>query len=212
MTALLAALSLTTPVTVDEYAEKHLSCAPIEEWRPYAPREQRIEHRKRAMRACRRMGASVEACNVLDVIAMRESSGDACAVHTLGPKEYGLGIHALSVGMHLAKWDTYVDARHANVLRIPEVSTVVTMRIFRRAVVRYGADTWREVGGVFAGRKYENGEERLFCARLERVGIDCEDDPRGQLGDKLGREPTLDQDIFVIRLLAGELAKSKEGS
>jgi hypothetical protein len=135
---------------------------------------------------------------VLDVIAVRESSGDACAVHVLGPREYGLGLHGLSAGLHLAKWDPTASV---DVLRVPEVSTVVTLRIFRRAVARYRARTWREVGGVFAGRRYEGGDEFLFCRRLARAGVDCEADPRGKLGDRLGREPVAGQDAFVLGLL-----------
>lgn len=205
MLSSLIALSLTTgPTTVDEYAATQLDCPAVEDWKPYSAREKRIEYRKRAMRTCRKMGASVEACNVLDVIAIRESSGDTCAVHVLGPNEFGLGLLGLSVDLHLDKWR--VGAR-PDVLRVPEPAAVVGVRIFRRAVVRYKAKTWREVGGVFAGRKYENGEERLFCARLARVGIDCEADPRGQLGDKLGREPTPDQELFVMKLLAKHVTK-----
>lgn len=201
ITTLAALAALSSPATdVDKYAMWRLDCPRIEDWRAYAPQKKRIEARKRAMRACRKLGASKEACNVLDVIAIRESSGDPCAVHVLGPREWGLGIHGLSVGLHLDKWEPASERPLPNVLRIPEVSAVVTLRIFRRAVVRYKAKTWREVGGVFAGRKYTRDEP--FCRRLARVGIDCEADPRRQLGERLGREPTEGQDAFVLRLLA----------
>ena len=166
-----------------------------------ADRSTRHAYRRREWDTCKAMGATDETCTVLDAIAIRESSGDACSVHVLGPREYGLGMHGLNVGLHLPKWDASAERR---LLHLPEVSTVVTMRIFQRAVGPYRARRWREVAAVFAGRfefdpsETPTGDDVLFCRRLTKVGVDCNADPRGKLGKRL--RPA-GQDAFVLALL-----------
>lgn len=173
-----------------------------------ADSKQRVEYRRRSWDTCKALGATDEACNVLDAIAIRESSGDTCSVHVLGPGEYGLGLHGLSVGLHLPKWDSSEEGLDsAPLLYMPEVSTVVTMRIFRRAVGAYGARRWRDVAAVFAGRftftpgEIPVGDDFLFCRRLTRIGIDCNADPKGKLGTKLGRKKEKGQEEFLLDLL-----------
>lgn len=188
-----------------------LSCPDDHEWLEtgYGSKAERAETRQRIANTCRAMGGSVAACTVLDAMVVRESSGDACAVHVIGEDEYGLGPLGLSVGLHLSKWDPYADAM---VLKVPEVSAVIAMRIFRRAVTRYRARTWLDVNAVFAGRFHEigkretpSGDDFVFCRRLARWDIDCFSDPRGELGQRLGRSPEPGQDAFVMRLFARSL-------
>jgi hypothetical protein len=168
-----------------------------------ATKKERNETRQRVADTCMAMGATAEACTVLDELVVRESSGDTCAVHVLGPNEHGLGPLGLSVGLHLAKWNADADA---TVLRVPEVSAIVTMRIFRRAVGAYNARNWRAVAAVFAGRFGEDhsgkpmGDDFVFCERLRRRHVDCNSNPRGKLGKHLGRAPERGQEDFAREL------------
>lgn len=183
-------------------------CPSEEKWlagEDLATKQERKVTRQRVADACRRMGATVEACTVLDAMVVRESDGDPCAVHVLGPGEYGLGPLGLSVGLHLSKW----GEADRKVLHVPEVSAVVTVRLFRRAVRRYGAKSWLDINAVFAGRFNEIGQKTkplgddwVFCKRLARWDIDCMADPRGKLGKKLGTMPEPEQQRFVARLIA----------
>jgi len=182
-----------------------LRCPSEAEWLAgdIASRAERKETRKRIWDACHAMGAAEDSCVVLDEVVIRESSGDTCAVHRLGPGENGLGPLGLSVSLHLPKWNSASDPQ---VLRVPEVSAVVAMRIFRRAVTNYHAKNWRAVAAVFAGRFDEDhtskptGDDFVFCARLQRRGVDCNAKPK--LGEKLGRAPVPGQEEFVSELIA----------
>lgn len=192
------------PSLLDLHAQQ--LCPSESEWlagKDLASKEERKVTRQRVADTCRRMGATVEACTVLDEVVVRESSGDACAVHVLGPDEYGLGPLGLNVGLHLPKW----GEANRKVLHVPEVSAVITLRLYRRAIKRYKARTWLDVNAVFAGRFHEigrrtaTGDDYVFCRRLQRRGIDCMNDPRKQLGTRLGNGPEPKQGAFVARLL-----------
>jgi len=161
----------------------------------------RTDARARVKRTCRGMGASSEACRVLDAMVIRESSGDPCAVHRLGPGEYGLGVLGLSCRWHAAKWDGDCEA-----FRIPEVSAVVAIRIYRRAVQRHGAKDWREVNSVFATGKIQDraAHDNGFCHRLKRRGIDCSQ-PLPKLGKKLGTGQTADQEKSLETITSPEI-------
>jgi hypothetical protein len=145
---------------------------------------------------CRELGADRTACAVLDYVTVRESSGDPCAVHTLGPNEFGRGPQGLSVALHLRWWDPDADPM---VLHIPEISTLVTIRLWRRAMERYGARRWWQVNDIFAGRMlpkhYDRHKVARFCYELDRRRIDCEAEPR--LGVVGGTAPYHGQEQFV---------------
>lgn len=146
------------------------------------------------------MGFAREAVEVLDAIVVRESSGDRCAVHRLGPNEDGLGPGGLQVRFHLAKWDPSAPPQ---VLHVPEVSAVVMGRMFRRYKERYKARTWLRVGQIYGGRIVHGdiGMDELWCQRLARRGVDCSAE-LPEFGRKLGLGPTPGQLAFVVRLQA----------
>lgn len=162
-------------------------------------RSVRRETRARVARTCKALGADRTACEVLDYVTVRESSGDPCAVHTLGPNEYGRGPHGLSVALHLRWWDPKADPI---VLHVPEISTLVTIRLWRRAMERYGAYRWWQVNDVFAGRiaakHYDRHKVARFCYGLRKRGIDCKAEPR--LGSVGGVAPYRGQEQFVESL------------
>lgn len=170
----------------------------------------RADHIRRAFKTCRALGATREACAVLKIIAYRESSGDGCAVHVRGNggSEYGLGLHGLSWELHWPKWFRPMDQDvTTDAFRIPEISTVITLRLLRRAVHRYNARTWVEIHAVFAGRIKHNraaptDRDRInFCNRLAPKGIECNADASAQLGTKLGDGPHKGQQAFVAKLM-----------
>lgn len=121
---------------------------------------------------------------------------DPCAIHTRGVGEYGLGPFGLSVRWTLGIWDR--DAK-PEVLMIPEVATVVALRIYRRAVSRHGATTWREVNAVFAlgKNKARAVADNNWCHRMKMRGLDCEADPRGHLGKVMGNAPMEGQEEWI---------------
>ncbi len=159
-------------------------------------KEVRQDTKRRIDDTARRMGASAYARRVLATMASRESSNDPCSVHTRGVGEYGLGPFGLSVRWTLGIWDR--DAPE-EVLMIPEVATVVALRIYRRAVSRHGATTWREVNAVFAlgKNKARKVADHNWCHRMKMRGLDCEDDPRGHLGKVMGVMPTEGQEEWI---------------
>lgn len=171
-----------------------------------ATKAERDEHRRRVRATCEALGATDEACRVVDAITIRESSGDACAVHVLGPNEYGLGAHGLSWRWHQRKWYSSPGG-DPDVFRLPEVSTIVTIRLLRQAARRRDVRDWSDVGEVFAGRVHPDARERSrkarFCHRLRDAGVDCRKSPRGKLGKELGTKPTKGQEMFVLGLLQG---------
>lgn len=140
-----------------------------------ATEAEREQTRAAVRSTCRALGASETACEVLDVVTVRESAGDACAVHVLGPREYGLGPHGLSVRWQLWRWDRDADP---DILRDPVVSTVVVLRLWRHAL-RIGARSWLDLQRIYAGRGELVGEREVskrgaaWCRRLQRRGIDC---------------------------------------
>ena len=160
----------------------------------------RKDAKARVLKTCRALGGSRQACAVMGAMVSRESSGDPCAVHRLGEGEYGLGVLGLSCRWHRNKWDGDCEQ-----FRKPEVSAVVVMRIFRRAVSRHGATSWADVNEVFGTGK--NGERpaarNVFCHRLKRRGLDCQDDPRGQLGTLLGIGPVVGQERVLEEMSDG---------
>jgi len=160
-------------------------------------KEVRTDARARVRKTCRALGASKEACKVLDAMVVRESRGDPCAVHRIGEGEYGLGVLGLSCKWHRKKWDGECED-----FLIPEVSTVVAIRLYRRAVARHGAMTWREVQAVFATGKntIRPAYDNTWCHRLKQRGLDCEADPRGQLGTLLGLSPFAGQVEILERI------------
>lgn len=164
-----------------------------------SPVEVRDQARETARVTCRAMGASADACTVLDAMVMRESAGDPCAVHRLGDGELGRGVLGLSCRWHAPKWDGNCEALHD-----PAISTVVALRIYRRAVAVYGARTWADVQAVYGqgsiGRTDPRARAR-WCRRLSSRGIDCDDSPRGQLGTALGHGPYPSQAADLDALL-----------
>ena len=153
-----------------------------------SPQEVRDDTYRRIEDTAQALGMRREARRVLHAIATRESDHDPCAVHTLGVGEYGLGPLGLSIRWTLGHWHSNADP---GVLAIPEIATVITARIFRRAVKRHGARTWREVNSVFAIGKIRlrPSHDNRFCHRLSKRGVDCESDPTDQLGTELGLSP-----------------------
>lgn len=140
--------------------------------------------RARAMKACAALGATPEACRVVDAMISRESSADPCAIHVLGKGEYGKGILGMSCKWQSSKW-----AGNCDDFLLPEISVVVALRIFRRAVSRHGAATWVQVNEVFATGKlgWRPMKQYQFCKRLLRAGVSCFGNPEGQLGEALGK-------------------------
>ena len=154
-------------------------------------KEVRDDTKHRVDEMAKSMGAGADSRRVLRAMLARESSGDPCSVHTQGEGEYGLGPFGLSVRWTLAHWDREADHE---VLKIPEVATVIALRIYSRAVKLHGAKTWTEVNSVFATGKIKvrPGKDAKWCARLERYGVDCNAKPEG-LGATLGLGKTHDQ-------------------
>lgn len=148
-------------------------------------KEVRDDTRERVRHTAKEMGLKKEARSVLMTMVTRESDADPCASHTLGHNELGLGPLGLSVRWTLGHWDRSADPE---ALMIPEVAAVVAIRIMRRAVRLHGAKSWTEVNSVFATGKIKKrpDKDRKWCKRLARRGIDCNSNPAGQLGKKLG--------------------------
>lgn len=147
----------------------------------------RAQNRARVEAMARRVGAAPDVRAVLGTLLSRESSGNSCCVHTLGKGEFGLGLHGLSVHFHKHRW----DARYPReVLFVPEVSTLATLRLFDVARTRYGATNWLQVHQVFAtGRlRARPDKDARWCRRIEtRLGIKCTDTP-GSFGGRLLRD------------------------
>lgn len=193
MNAIFAMFLFLTPPVCGEWSEGFRSSE-----------EERKDARERVRETCRSLGATKQTCKVMDAMVVRESSGDSCAIHTMGPDEYGRGVLGLSVRWHRRKWQEDATGEE---FHIPEISAIVAMRIYRRAVKRHGATTWTHVNDVFAGRfgakDRDEHKQALFCNRLEKWGVDCESDPRGQLGKRLGIEPDDDQWIMLEEMNDG---------
>lgn len=202
-TAILFFVTLLTPP----------DCSPEEGsdrlWNPQNKLE-RAETRARVRATCEAMGAAAEACDVLDAMVVRESSGDACAIHVRGPGEYGVGPLGLSWRWHRHKWFQKGEATwdQAALFHVPEISAIVALRLYRIAVDHHGAKTWMDVQAVYAGR-FEDGRparraiaDRRWCARLEARGLDCTSSPRGKLGSVLGKRPEAGQETFVLELIS----------
>ncbi len=140
---------------------------------------------------CEAMGASDKACRALHAVTIRESSGDRCAAHVQGRKEFGLGPHGLSVRWQLHRWDKTADPR---VLHDPAVSTVVVLRLWRHAN-KTGAATWLDLQRVYSGNK---GAARVglppgpadgkWCAKLKARNVRCTERV-DDLGTLLGVTP-----------------------
>lgn len=165
-------------------------------------KEVRQETKARVQHIAGELGLSKDAKAVLRYMVARESSGDPCAVHTHGEGEYGLGPLGLSVRWTLSKWDSHADAE---VLHIPEVAAVVAIRILRRAVRLHGAKTWTEANSVFATGKIRvrPGKDAIYCKRLKSHGVDCNSNPAGQLGTKMGLGRTPNQ-VEVLEAMTNE--------
>jgi hypothetical protein len=188
MQPILIALALLSPPSCGDWSAGYRSGKDV-----------RRDAKRRVMRTARAMGASRETARVLRAMAIRESQADPCAVHTFGVGEFGIGVLGLSVRWHIGDWDRHADAA---VFESPEVSTVVALRIFRRAVIRHGAETWTAVNSVFGtGRNQERPvHDARFCELLRGHDVDCNGNPSGQLGRTLGIFPTPDQWAFIERL------------
>lgn len=160
----------------------------------------RKDTRARVAKTCAAMKADPVVCKMIDAMVIRESSGNTCAVHTLGEGEYGLGPLGLSVRWHLPKWNRHEDE---SILHVPEVSTIVTLRIFRRAVTRHDAQDLVDLNAVFAtGRlRYRDGKDASFCYRLRRHGVKC--GHRIDL-DSLGVDLDRKQQVAFVERLIGE--------
>jgi len=216
-----AALSCTEPVDTCPEPEPPLACPEVakpvcetvQEYQVPLPkcgawgagfrstRKVRKESYDLVKKTAARMGASASAIRVVSAMAERESSGDPCSEHLLGRGEYGLGVLGLSCHWHREKWSGRCDD-----LRNPAVATIVAFRIFRIAVGKHKATTWTEVNSVFAtGRNKPRLEmDGKFCARTHRYGVDCNDDPRGQLGALMGSGPVVGQQAFLREVLDDE--------
>ena len=126
----------------------------------------------------------------------------------------GVGAHGHNPALHSEKWDPLAPPEY---LCIPEVTTVVTVRIFRQAQRSYKAKTWTDINSVFAGRIENNRarhrkardreKDQKFCDLAKKHGVDCNADATGKLGTKLGRHKTSDQDQFVEQLLGHALPR-----
>lgn len=156
-------------------------------------KDERQENRRRARATWRALGADDTAIDVLDAIVIRESRGDACAVHRLGRRENGLGLGGLAVQFHLSKVaPEAVDALGREALYVPELNAIAMWRIWKNAKHTYRVRSWAEGGEVYAGRiaPHKHNLDRMvrFCRRLRRRGVNCRD-PISDLGDGLPRVP-----------------------
>lgn len=145
---------------------------------------QRQETRRRAQRACERLGASYEACVFADVVGKRESDFRPGVRHTRGRRENGIGAHGINKRWHYDKWPDDLEPAMCT----PEASLIVVLDIVDRAQQRWGAKNLREVQSVYAGRTrsyVQDGKrirtivrdlkkDRGICDRLARRGVDCE--------------------------------------
>ncbi len=172
-------------------------------------RDERVDTRERMSKTWEAMGLDLDARKVLDAVVVRESSGDACAIHILGKNEFGRGPGGISVALHLRKWDA---SSPEEVLHIPEVSAVVMARMLRRSrrfssvfngeeVVQSGS--WLRFGQVYGGRirqrDQDPSKDARFCDRLARRDIHCLE-LISEVGTVLGDTPTDDQETFVAKL------------
>lgn len=159
----------------------------------------RTDAKRRVDRTARAMGASAETRRVLRAMVIRESQGDPCAIHTFGEREHGIGILGLSVRWMLPTWDRWASPA---ALHSPEVSAIIAVRTFRRAVRRHNASSWLEVNSVFAtGRVQERTRlDTKFCELVAAHDVDCTESPSGKLGTVLGLSPSRDQYAFLERL------------
>jgi hypothetical protein len=131
------------------------------------------------------MGMSSSICVMMDVIVCRESSCGITSVrHTRGTRgqgENGLGAMGLSLRWQSDKWP---GRDEDPMFCVPEVSAVVTSAIFWRAVKAYGAEDFRDLQAIFAGRFFKDEYGKFFakrsyrgdrdiCNRLAGRGINC---------------------------------------
>lgn len=166
-------------------------CPPASDWQGGAymgtqDREPiRREHRDRFFLALHSLGFDREAREVALAIAWGESRWDGCAIHKLGPGEWGRGMVGSVVELQLRdKWGPGPE----ELLHIPEVAAVVLARMVRRN--RRGS--WLRVHRAQAG-KWKAGDPYYrdrFCARLRARGVDCRA-PVSRVGRKLGTRPGL---------------------
>lgn len=182
-------------------------CDPPGEYRTYTYAHQQ-ETRERVQKVCKRVGASPHICAFMDAIVVRESAGRAGVRHTLGTVgrgENGLGAMGLSIPWHSNKWTGDADPDFC----IPEVSAVVTLAIFRRAVKRYNAGNVLEIQAIFGGQwEHKHGKAwprptsrtvGSICSRMRRRDYSCYD--RVDLKD-LGRNIRLNErQSFVDSLM-----------
>lgn len=100
----------------------------------------------------------------------------------------GLGPHGMIPAFHVHLWDPMAPPEH---LCVPEVSTLVVLRKFRRNQARYkGKLTWLELGRIYAGRgrnEAHHNKDSNWCHRLKSKGVNCERKPK-DLGKVLGKE------------------------
>ncbi len=93
----------------------------------------------------------------------------------------GLGAQGLSPTAHLWRIDPTLPPEW---LCVPENSTKVLLKIWRRAIQAYGATDLVEVNAVFAGSIRHNkpvrrpAKDKQFCTRLASYGLDCHAEPK----------------------------------
>lgn len=145
--------------------------------------EARAETRARVQAVCEHVGASPLICEYMDIVVIRESSGRPGVRHRLGQGEDGLGAMGLSLWWmrHLWPGDDEDPA-----FCQPEVSALVALELFRRAVVRWNATNLVGIQAVYAGslsvwvddegkrhrspgRSWDPG----LCARVAARGASC---------------------------------------
>lgn len=176
--ALVLAAELVTATAWEGACEREAATTHVE----------RFVARERAIAACRSLGATDNVCEALDAVVVRESSGMPQVEHKLGPNEHGRGLAGLAVRLHADKWKAGTPEE---ALCVPEVSAVIVMRIWRTAIMAYGARDLLDLQRVFAGRFDDLGQEpthprdRDWCSRLRKRGVSCLETVRLK---SLGRE------------------------
>lgn len=146
--------------------------------------------RSRAM--CEYVGAHPDTCEFVEAVGNRESRHRLCSVHVKGHDEFGLGPHGLDLFYHWDKWSgrrwyPRMGWEVAKEFYVPEVSTIVVLRIVNRAIYMHHAKNWVEVNSVFATGRVRVREEKdaAFCRHLSRWKLDCLSPPTFAGGTKI---------------------------
>lgn len=110
--------------------------------------ESRKDTRRRVQNVCKAVGASPIICAYMDAIVVRESSGRSGVRHTGGKNENGLGAMGLSLRWQKDKWP---GDDEDPMFCSPEVSAIVALAIFHRALGKWKGQDLVDVQGIYGG-------------------------------------------------------------